>query len=106
MDGRRGQTLSGWPTNGSAVFIDCANERKKEDMKKQTKEEKNHYKAYMIGANAANLCFDKTRKEFGAIDPVNIHGFVSGYLQTIANFSPNRKSYKLLMQYSQPFFNK
>jgi len=93
-------------TNGSVVFIDCANERKKEDMKKQTKEEKNHYKAYMIGANAANLCFDKTRKEFGSIDPVNIHGFVSGYLQTIANLSPNRKSYKLLMQYSQPFFNR
>jgi len=80
--------------------------RKKEDMKKQTKEEKNHYKAYMIGADSANLCFDKTRKEFGSIDPVNIHGFVSGYLQTIANLSPNRKSYKLLMQYSQPFFNR
>ena len=103
-----GEVKPAWDglTNGSAVFIDCANERKKEDMKKQTKEEKNHYKAYMIGANAANLCFDKTRKEFGAIDPVNIHGFVSGYLQTVANFSPNRKSYKLLIQYSQPFFSK
>lgn len=94
-------------TNGSTALIRLSEQnRKKEDMKKRTKEEKNHYKAYMIGADSANLCFDKTRKEFGAIDPANIHGFVSGYLQTIANFSPNRKSYKLLMQYSQPFFNK
>ena len=94
-------------TNGSVALIRLSERiRKKEDMKKQTKKEKNHYKAYMIGANAASLCFDKTRKEFGAIDPVNIHGFVSGYLQAIAIFSPNRKSYKLLMQYSQPFFNK
>jgi len=94
-------------TNGSVAIIRLRERiRKKEDMKKQTKEEKNHYKAYMIGADSANLCFDKTRKEFGSIDPVNIHGFVSGYLQTIANLSPNRKSYKLLMQYSQPFFNR
>jgi hypothetical protein len=75
-------------------------------MKKQTKEQKNHYKAYMIGADAAILCFGKIRKEFGSIDPVNVHGFVSGYLQTIANFSPSRKGYKLLIQYAQPFFNK
>jgi hypothetical protein len=34
-EGRRGQTLSGWPTNGSAVFIDCANERKKEDIENE-----------------------------------------------------------------------
>ena len=94
-------------TNGSPALIRLSEQiRKKEDMRKQTKEEKNHYKAYMIGADSANLCFNKTRKEFGSIDPVNIHGFVSGYLQTIANLSPNRKSYKLLMQYSQPFFNR
>jgi len=94
-------------TNGSAALIRLSEQiRKKEDMRKQNKKEKNHYKAYMIGSDSANLCFDKTRKEFGSIDPISIHGFVSGYLQTIANLSPNRKSYKLLMQYSQPFFNK
>ena len=94
-------------TNGSPALIRLSEQiRKKEDMRKQNKKEKNHYKAYMIGADSANLCFNKTRKEFGSIDPVNIHGFVSGYLQTIANLSPNRKSYKLLMQYSQPFFNR
>ena len=69
---------------------------------KKSKQEKNHEKAYLIGMDAAHACFNKTMKKCGGLHPVNVHGFVSGYLQAIANHAPNKAAYRLLLKYCSP----
>jgi len=71
---------------------------------KNTKESKNHEKAFMIGMEAAHFCFDKTKRKCGKLHPINVHGFVSGYLQAIANHAPSRGAYKLLVQHCKPIW--
>jgi hypothetical protein len=69
---------------------------------KNTLEREDHWKAYLIGMDAANSCLNKTKKRCGSLSGINIHGLVSGYLQAIANHAPSKKEYEALIRHCKP----
>jgi len=81
-----------------------ANRKERKHTMINKKQEKNHEKAYMIGMEAAHLCFDKAKKRCGNLHPINVHGFVSGYLQAIANHAPSRGGYEALIKECKPIW--